>query len=113
MQWPKCVVCGKKIQSTRKGVMYCSNRCRNIDWRQSKRDAEAAKKAAMIDTLRGVWPVTAGRLETFAKEHGQDCADAALRLILGAVQEAKLGLVNPEHKAGRKPKRSENVVSLD
>ena len=54
MQWPKCVVCGKKIQSTRKGVMYCSNRCRNIAWRQSKRDAEAAKKAAMIDTLRGV-----------------------------------------------------------
>ena len=88
MKWPKCIVCGKEIHSTRKGVKYCSNKCANVAYRQRIKDAEAAKKAAMIDTLRGVWPVTAGRLETFAKEHGQDCADAALRLILGAVQEA-------------------------
>lgn len=109
VEWPKCEVCGKKIVSTRKGVRYCSNKCRNIAWRQSKRDAETAKKTAMIDALRGVWPITAGKLETFAKEHGQDCADAALRLILVAVEEAKTrpGLENPERKNTRKRTQSE------
>lgn len=109
MEWPKCQVCGKKIVSTRKGVMYCSNKCRNIAWRQSKREAEAAKKVAMIDALRVVWPITAGKLDSFAKEHGQDCADAALRLVLVAVEEAKNqpGLLSPERKSGRKQTSSE------
>ena len=109
MEWPKCQVCGKKIVSTRKGVMYCSNKCRNIAWRQTKREAEAAKKVAMIDALRVVWPITAGKLDSFAKEHGQDCADAALRLVLVAVEEAKNqpGLLSPERKSGRKQTSSE------
>ena len=109
MKWPKCVVCGKEIQSTRRGVKYCSNRCANIAYRQRIKEAEAAKKTAMIDALRVVWPITAGKLDTFAKEHGQDCADAALRLVLVAVEEAKNqpGLLSPERKSGRKQMRSE------
>ena len=87
MKWPKCKQCGKDILSTRKGVMYCSNTCRNIAWRQSKRDAEAAKKAVMLENLRAVWPKTAAKLDTFAKQHGQDCADAALRVVMVALAE--------------------------
>lgn len=113
MEWPKCVVCGKKIISTRSGVMYCSKTCGVRAYRQRIKDKEREQKLAMIEAIRGLLPVTASKLDSFAKDHGEDCADAAVRIVLQAVQEAKLGLVNPEHKVGRKPKRSESVASLD
>ena len=107
MEWPRCVICGKKIISTRKGVLYCGRTCAVRAYRQRQKDKERQQKLAMIDAIRGLLPSTAAKLDTFAKEHGEDCADAAVRVVLQALEEAKLGLVKPERKSSRKPLPSE------
>ena len=111
MKWPKCEVCGKRIVSTNKSVKYCSKTCEMRAYRARTKEKEQQQKLAMIDAIRGTLPATAARLDMFAKQHGEDCADAAVRVVMQALQEAKLGLVNPEQKKARKARQSEGVAN--
>jgi len=93
---PVCEVCGKPIlDAKRSNRIFCSARCRKVS---SRRVAAARKRAeamtmsleggAMLQKLRRLLPVTAGRVEQFVEENGVGCTEAAIKLVLSAYSEA-------------------------
>lgn len=89
-----CEVCGKKIESTRKGVRFCSSTCRSKNFRQIKRQAaEAAKLTLTLEahqnlmTIKAHLPRTAAQIEKVIYEHGADCADAVIAACMTAASE--------------------------
>lgn len=89
-----CEICGKQINSTRKGVRFCSSTCRSVDFRKRKKQAaEAARLTLPLEThqnlqkIKAKLPKTAAQIESVIYEHGADCAEAVIKACLIAASE--------------------------
>lgn len=82
----KCVVCGKKVLGTA-GRKYCSAACRQKAYLARRDKKEADQVAAMIEKMSTIAPVTASKLDAFSREHGKDCTQAAVRLVMQGIAE--------------------------
>ena len=92
-----CPMCGKKHpEGARIDRVYCSKKCTMAARRSRERAAKRLQELSlhgdalvMLEKLRSVLPDTAKRLDSFVLQHGADCAEAAIKLVLTASAEAK------------------------
>lgn len=92
-----CPICGKPHpEGSRVDRVYCSKRCTAVARRSREKVAEAVEQinftlegAALLAKLKDVLPVTGRQVEAFILDHGRDCTEAAVKLVLTAYSEAQ------------------------